>query len=109
MSTLVGVGFVARRKMRKAMLRSQPPDRSYHHASFNLIIGIALVRHRELLFPLNSRVLICEVSAMSQDKTSPISVIALRADNYSPDGKNVIISLTTKFSTAERKYSVPVT
>ena len=45
---------------------------------------------------------------MSQDKTSAISVIALRADDYSPDGKNVIISLTTKYSAAERKYSVPV-
>jgi hypothetical protein len=45
---------------------------------------------------------------MSQDKTTPISVIALRADDYSPDGKNVIISLTTKYSTADRKYSVPV-
>ena len=44
---------------------------------------------------------------MSEDKTIPIGVIALRADNYSPDGKNVIISLTTKYSTAERKYSVP--
>jgi hypothetical protein len=45
---------------------------------------------------------------MIQDKTIPVSVIALRADDYSPDGKNVIVSLTTKFSTAERKYSVPV-
>ena len=45
---------------------------------------------------------------MSQDNTVPISVIALRADDYSPDGKNVIISLTTKYSTADRKYSVPV-
>jgi hypothetical protein len=45
---------------------------------------------------------------MIQGKTIPISVIALRADDYSPDGKNVIISLTTKYSTAERKYSVPV-
>ena len=45
---------------------------------------------------------------MSHDKTIPISVIALRADDYSPDCKNVIISLTTKYSTAERKYSVPV-
>jgi hypothetical protein len=45
---------------------------------------------------------------MSQDKTTPISVIALRADDYSPDGKNVIISLTTKYSTADRKYSVPI-
>jgi hypothetical protein len=45
---------------------------------------------------------------MEQDTAIPISVIALRAENYSPDGKNVIISLTTKYSTAERKYSVPV-
>jgi len=45
---------------------------------------------------------------MSEDKTIPISVIALRADYYSPDGKDVIISLTTKYSAAERKYSVPV-
>ena len=45
---------------------------------------------------------------MSDNKTIPISVIALRADDYSPDGKNVIISLTTKYSTAERKFSVPV-
>jgi hypothetical protein len=45
---------------------------------------------------------------MSEEKTTPISVSALRADDYSPDGKNVIISLTTSFSTAERKYSVPI-
>jgi hypothetical protein len=45
---------------------------------------------------------------MSQDKTIPISVIALRADDYSLDAKNVIISLSTTYSTAERKYSVPV-
>jgi hypothetical protein len=29
---------------------------------------------------------------MSQDKTIPVSVIAFRAEDYSPDGKNVIIS-----------------
>ena len=45
---------------------------------------------------------------MSQDKTIPVSVSAMRADDYSPDGKNVTISLTTTYSTAERKYSVPV-
>jgi len=45
---------------------------------------------------------------MSQDETIPVSIIGLRADAYSPDGKNVIISLKTKFSTAERKYSVPI-
>ena len=45
---------------------------------------------------------------MSEDNTIPISVIALRADDYTLDGKDVIISLTTKYSAAERKYSVPV-
>ena len=46
---------------------------------------------------------------MSQDEKEsiPVSVIALRADAYSPDG-NVVISLRTKFSSAERKYSVPI-
>ena len=46
---------------------------------------------------------------MSQDEkeTVPVSVIALRADTYSPDG-NIVISLRTKFSSAERKYSVPI-
>jgi exosome complex RNA-binding protein Rrp4 len=45
---------------------------------------------------------------MNQDKKIPISVVALRADDYSPDGNDVIISLTTKYSTAERKFSVPI-
>lgn len=45
---------------------------------------------------------------MSKDKTIPVSVSAIRADDYSPDGKSVIISFTTTYSTAERKYSVPV-
>ncbi len=52
--------------------------------------------------------LVCELSTMNQDETVPVSIIALRADAYTPDGKNVIISLTTKYSTAERKYSVPL-
>jgi hypothetical protein len=42
---------------------------------------------------------------MNQD--TPISIIALRADDYSPDGETVTISLTTKYSAAQRKYSVP--
>ena len=45
---------------------------------------------------------------MRQENASSVSVIALRADGYSPDGKNLIISLTTKYSAAERKFSVPV-
>ena len=45
---------------------------------------------------------------MSQDDTVPISVLALRAEDYSTDGKYVILSLATKYSAAERKYAVPV-
>jgi len=41
-------------------------------------------------------------------KDGSISIIALRADGYSSDGKTVNISLTTRYSAAERKYSVPV-
>jgi hypothetical protein len=45
---------------------------------------------------------------MSQDETLPVSIVALRAEGYSPDGNNVVISLRTKFSSAERKYLVPL-
>lgn len=45
---------------------------------------------------------------MSPDDTLPVSVVALRAEAYSPDGNSVIISLRTRFSSAERKYSVPL-
>jgi hypothetical protein len=45
---------------------------------------------------------------MSQDETLPVSVLELRAQGYSPDGNSVVISLRTKFSSAERKYSVPI-
>ena len=44
---------------------------------------------------------------MSQDEILPVTVVALRAESYSTDG-NVIISLRTAFSKAERKYSVPI-
>jgi hypothetical protein len=38
----------------------------------------------------------------------PVSVAALRAEGYSTDGRNIIISLTVKFLRKTRKYSVPV-
>jgi hypothetical protein len=44
---------------------------------------------------------------MSHDEILPVSVVAFRAESYSPDG-NVIISLRTAFSKAERRYSVPL-
>ncbi|MGA9202045.1 MAG: hypothetical protein WBZ67_16280, partial [Pseudolabrys sp.] len=36
----------------------------------------------------------------------PVGIVALRAEAC--DGKSVIISLTTKYSSAERVYSVPL-
>jgi hypothetical protein len=48
-----------------------------------------------------------KVGAMS-DETNWITVIGIRANGYSPDGKNINISLTTKYSAAERRYSVPI-
>jgi hypothetical protein len=44
---------------------------------------------------------------MNEDKI-PISVTALRAEDYSSNGKNIIISLTVKYTNTERMYSVPV-
>jgi hypothetical protein len=42
------------------------------------------------------------------EQASVVSVVALRAEGYSADGDDVIISLRTKYSTAERKYSIPI-
>ena len=41
---------------------------------------------------------------MSQDET--VSVVSFRAEDYSAD--SVVVSLRTKFSSAERKYLVPL-
>ena len=41
-------------------------------------------------------------------ETAAVTVVAFRAESYSSDGKNLIISLRTKYSFAERKYSVPL-
>jgi hypothetical protein len=38
----------------------------------------------------------------------PVSVTALRAESYSADSDNIVISLRTKYSANERKYSIPV-
>jgi hypothetical protein len=45
---------------------------------------------------------------MNQNKILPIDVVDFRADTYSPDGKSVVISLTTKYSAERRIYSLPV-
>jgi hypothetical protein len=45
---------------------------------------------------------------MNQNKEIPIAVVDFRADDYSPDGKSVIVSLTTKYSAQRRTYSLPL-
>ena len=50
----------------------------------------------------------CELIAMSKEEVTPVSVVALRAEDYSPDGNSIVVSLRAKFSTAERKYLVPI-
>jgi hypothetical protein len=37
-----------------------------------------------------------------------VSVVALKAEEFSPDGKVVTVSLTTKYSAAKRRYSIPL-
>jgi len=38
----------------------------------------------------------------------PVSAVAMRAEAYSSDDKTVLISLTTKYSSVQRIYSVPL-
>src|SRR4029079_2272873 len=45
---------------------------------------------------------------MQHSKAPPINVIDIRAHEYSQDGKNIIISLATKYSAERRSYAVPV-
>lgn len=45
---------------------------------------------------------------MDEDRSVPINVIAVRALEYSADAKDLVISLTTKYSRADRIYSVPL-
>jgi len=45
---------------------------------------------------------------MQHSKAPPISVIDIRAHEYTPDGKGIIVSLATKYSAERRDYSVPV-
>src|SRR5262245_37452055 len=42
------------------------------------------------------------------DEVQPLRVVTLRADCYSADRENVVISLRMKYSMVERKYSVPL-
>ena len=42
------------------------------------------------------------------EQRGSVSVVALRAESYSAADDSIVISLHTKYSTAERTYSVPV-
>ena len=48
-----------------------------------------------------------EPNVMNQSKQIPIDIIALRANDRTHDGKNIIISLKPRYS-PEQTYSVPV-
>ena len=43
-----------------------------------------------------------------ENPVAPVSVVALRAESCSADGAFNIVSLRTKYSSAERKYSIPI-
>jgi hypothetical protein len=49
-----------------------------------------------------------EHATMTERKAMPIDVIDFRAESYSPDGKNIIVSLATKYSAERRAYSLPL-
>jgi hypothetical protein len=40
--------------------------------------------------------------------STPLQIVALRAESYAPQDGAVIISLRAKYSTADRKYLVPL-
>ena len=43
-----------------------------------------------------------------EERPVPISVVALRAESYSAGDDNIVVSLRAKYSSAERRYSIPV-
>ena len=45
---------------------------------------------------------------MDEERSVPVSVTKVRALGYSADSKDLVLSLTTKYSEAERFYSVPL-
>ena len=45
---------------------------------------------------------------MDRDSHAPIGITALRAVGVSEDGTSIILSLTVKYSRAERTYTVPI-
>jgi hypothetical protein len=45
---------------------------------------------------------------MTEDRSPPVKVAALRAEEFSADGSEITICLTTTYSNRERRYSVPI-
>jgi hypothetical protein len=45
---------------------------------------------------------------MSEEKIVPVLVVALRGESFSEDGANIVMSVKTRYSGVELKYSVPI-
>ena len=43
-----------------------------------------------------------------EEKIRPVIVVAVRAEGFSEDGADIVVSLKAKYSGVELKYSVPV-
>jgi Raf kinase inhibitor-like YbhB/YbcL family protein len=50
----------------------------------------------------------CAQTMIDNGITTPLQIVALRAESYSAEDGAVVISLRAKYSTAERKYLVPL-
>ena len=56
----------------------------------------------------SSRAKMVGIMSENVEQPLPVSVVALRVESYSAADDSIVISFRTKYSTAERKYSVPV-
>ena len=45
---------------------------------------------------------------MPESKTPPVAIVDFRAEQYSPDGKAIVVSFTTSESAERRSYTLPV-
>lgn len=45
---------------------------------------------------------------MSGEKSLPVNIVVMRAEEYTDDGASIVISFKTRHSAAERRYSVPI-
>ena len=57
--------------------------------------------------PASSGTNLAGIMTEKVEQPLPVSVVALRAKSYSAADDSIVVSLRTKYSTAERIYSVP--